>query len=122
MGQWSVDAEGVLGVVTGVDTAGPDCEKAHRDITDAADSGATLSVGGRTVLSAAWETFIEDRALVPGKIMHTIAAAAGALSEATSALVAGDEQMSLDINAAQRTAESWGIAPPRAYNPSGGAS
>ncbi|MFK0403220.1 DUF6507 family protein [Microbacterium sp. NPDC090225] len=120
MGDWTVDADGVLALLTSIDTAGPDFERAHRDVTDAAESGTTLSVGGRTVVKTAWTTFIEDRALVPGKIMHEVAAAASAMSEATAALVAGDEQVSLDTRAAQSRAEGWGIAPVEAYSASAG--
>lgn len=120
MDDWTVDADGVLALLTSIDTVGPDFERAHRDITDAAESGSTLSVGGRTVVKAAWTAFIEDRALVPGKIMHEVAAAASAVSAATTALVAGDEQMSLDTRAAQQRAEDWGIAPAEAYGPSAG--
>ncbi|MFF7294064.1 DUF6507 family protein [Microbacterium sp. NPDC008134] len=120
MDDWNVDADGVLALLTSIDTVGPDFERAHRDITDAAESGAALAAGGRTVVKTAWTTFIEDRSLVPGKIMHEVAAAASAVSEATAALVAGDEQMSLDTTAAQSRAESWGIAPTEAYSSSAG--
>jgi hypothetical protein len=77
-----------------------------------------LVADGRTVLKTAWTTFIEDRASVPGRIMHEVAAAASAVSAATTALVSGDEQMSLDTRAAQQRSESWGIAPAEAYSAS----
>jgi hypothetical protein len=122
MDGWNVDADGVLALLTSIDAVGPDFERSHRDVTDAAESSATLVAGGRTVLKTAWTTFIEDRSLVPGKIMHEVAAAASAASEATAALVAGDEQISLDTRAAQSRAESWGIAPVEAYSASAGES
>lgn len=120
MDQWRVDAEGVLGVLTGVDAAGPDFESAHRKIEEAAASGSAVSLEGRTALSSAWDAFLAERSLVPGKVMHAVSSAAAALTEATAAVVAGDEQMTADTDGARRRAEEWGIDSPDAYSASAG--
>ncbi|MFS0853808.1 DUF6507 family protein [Microbacterium sp. 179-I 3D4 NHS] len=116
---WSVDVEGVRRLVTGIDMVGPDFETAHQAVTTAAESGSGLSVDGRKALSAAWDSFLQERSLVPGKIMHAVASAAGALNEATAAVTAGDAEMTADVESAQRTAEGWGIPSSAAYDPSG---
>lgn len=116
MSQWRVDPDGVLGVLAGIDDLGPDFESAHNGISEAASAASTLSVDGRTVLSSAWETFMESRSLVPGKIMHEVGAAASGVGAATTAIIAGDEEMAADTQAAQSRAEdAWGIALPAAY-------
>ncbi|MFS0854576.1 DUF6507 family protein [Microbacterium sp. 179-I 3D4 NHS] len=115
MDEWSVDTAGVLGVLAGVDSAGADFESAHEKIVEAAESGAALSVDGRRTLSDAWAAFLELRSLVPGKVMHVAASAAASLGEASAAVVAGDDQMAADSDAARRAAEEWGIGSPEAY-------
>lgn len=117
MGQWRVDPDGVLGVLAGIDDLGPQFESAYTGIDDAASSGgAALTADGRTVLSSAWESFMSQRRLVPGKLMHSVSGSAAAVGEATVAIVAGDEQMADNVTAAERHAEdAWGIAPRAAY-------
>lgn len=113
MTEWRVDPDGVLGVLAGVDDTAAGFETCRREIEDAAfHGGATLITDGRTALSSAWESFLDDRRLVPGKIMYAINAAAAAVGEATVAVVTGDEQMASDTTSRRAQAESWGIAPP----------
>ncbi|MFJ4254558.1 DUF6507 family protein [Microbacterium sp. NPDC090003] len=111
---WRVDPDGVAGVLTGVDDTASRFEQSREEIEEAAfEGGGTLIADGRTTLSSAWEVFLEDRRLVPGKIMYAINAAAGAVSEATVAVVAGDEQMAGEMRAAaQRAEDAWGIGSP----------
>lgn len=115
---WRVDPDGVAGVLADLDDAGSQFEKSRVQIEDAAFTGGdALAADGRTALTSAWSTFMEDRRLVPGKIMYAINAAAQAVSEATVAVVAGDEEMAGSLQTAERNAESeWGIAPERAYS------
>lgn len=116
MGQWRVDPDGVLGVLAGLDDLGPDFESVHTEITEASSAASTLSVDGRTVLSSAWEAFMTSRSLVPGKIIYSVSSAASGVGAATTAIVAGTEQMAADTQAAQVYAEDvWGIAPAHAY-------
>jgi len=119
---WRVDPDGVAGVLAGVDDTASRFEKSRDEIEEAAfEGGETLIADGRTALSSAWEVFLEDRRLVPGKIMYAINAAAGAVSEATVAVVAGDEQMAGEIRTAARRAEdAWGISPTPAAGSNGG--
>lgn len=121
MSEYRVDADGVLGILAGLDDLGDEFEKAARDIDEVADDGATaLAVDDRTVMSRAWTAFMDERRSVPGKIIHTINVSSQAVSEATLAIVAGDEQMATDTEAAQDHAEdAWGIAPSLAYMPGG---
>lgn len=120
MSEWRVAPDGVLGVLAGLDDLGPDFESVHTGIRDAALAAPTLSVDGRTLLSNAWDAFMESRSLVPGKIMYTIGAAAAGVGAATTALIAGDEEMSADTQAAQARAETeWGIAVAAAYSTGG---
>ncbi|GAB3630799.1 hypothetical protein GCM10027421_01520 [Microbacterium shaanxiense] len=117
MGQWRVDPDGVLGVLAGIDDLGPQFESAYTGIDDAATNGrAALTADGRTVLSSAWEAFMSQRRLVPGKLMHSVSGSAAAVGEATVAIVAGDEQMADNVSTAEKHAEdAWGIAPYAAY-------
>lgn len=119
---WRVDPDGVAGVLAGVDDTASRFEKSRDEIEEAAfEGGETLIADGRTALSSAWEVFLEDRRLVPGKIMYAINAAAGAVSEATVSVVAGDEQMAGEMRAAaQRAEDAWGISPPPAAGSNGG--
>lgn len=121
MDKWSVDTAGVLAVLAGVDSVGAEFESANTKIVEAAESGELLSVDGRATLSDAWSVFLDLRSLVPGKVMHVVASAAASLSEATTAVVAGDDQMAADSDAAQRAAEEWGIDSPVAYGSTVGA-
>lgn len=116
MSQWRVDPDGVVGVLAGIDDLGPDFEAVQRGIRDAASTASALSVDGRAVMSGAWDAFMESRSLVPGKIMHEVAAAASGVGAATAAIIAGDEEMAVGTHAAQSHAEdAWGIAPLSAY-------
>ena len=116
MRDWNVDPDGVLGVLAGVDDQGPAFQSAHDDFDGLSSSGGSLVVDGRDVLAQAWETFASDRRLVPGKLMHAVRSAAGAVSAATIAIVAGDDEMAEDQYAAGQYAEQeWGIAPAAAY-------
>ncbi|MFJ2367747.1 DUF6507 family protein [Microbacterium sp. NPDC087665] len=120
MTHWRVDPDGVLGVLAGIDDLGPDFESVQTGISEAAMAASTLSVDGRTALSSAWEAFMEMRSLVPGKIMHSVRVAASGVGSATTAIVAGDEEMAADTQAAQSRAEdAWGIALPSAYQTPG---
>lgn len=121
MSEYRVDADGVLGILAGLDDLGDEFEKAVRDIDEVADDGTTaLAIDDRTVMSRAWTAFMDERRSVPGKVIHTINVSSQAVSEATLAIVAGDEQMATDTEAAQEHAEdAWGIAPSLAYMPGG---
>lgn len=117
---WSVDPDRVVGVLAGIDDEGTELARAAASIDELVYARATLSVDGRTALSNAWGAFLEERRLVPGTLMHTLAASAAALTEATVAVVAGDEQMAADGRAASVAAEAtaldeWGIDSPDAY-------
>ncbi|MFJ2368107.1 hypothetical protein [Microbacterium sp. NPDC087665] len=121
MSEYRVDADGVLGILAGLDDLGGEFEKAVRDIDEVADDGTTaLAIDDRTVMSRAWTAFMDERRSVPGKVIHTINVSSHAVSEATLAIVAGDEQIATDTEAAQDHAEdAWGIAPSLAYMPGG---
>lgn len=121
MSEYRVDADGVLGILAGLDDLGDEFEKAVRDIDEVADDGTTaLAIDDRTVMSRAWTAFMDERRSVPGKVIHTINVSSQAVSDATLAIVAGDEQMATDTEAAQEHAEdAWGIAPSLAYMPGG---
>ncbi|MDW4574012.1 hypothetical protein R8Z57_14625 [Microbacterium sp. M3] len=113
---WSVDPDRVIGVLAGVDDEGVELAEAAAAMDRLAASGATLSVDGRTTLSQAWEAFLDERRLVPGKLMHTLAMSAQALTEATTAVVAGDARMMSDGRDAEaRALDEWGIDSPNAY-------
>ncbi|MBQ3358769.1 MAG: hypothetical protein IJG47_07705 [Microbacterium sp.] len=98
MSEYRVDPDGVLGVLAGLDDLESEFESAHRDIDTAATDGpSALTVDGRKVLARAWETFMEQRQRVPGKVMHVINTSAQAVSNATLEIVSGDEQMAMDL-------------------------
>lgn len=119
MSEYRVDPDGVLGILAGLDDLGDEFEKAGRDVEQVADDGATaLAIDDRTVMSRAWNTFMDDRRSVPGKIMHTINVSAQAVGEATLEIVTGDVQMATDTTQAQGGIQNpWGIAPSYAYMP-----
>jgi hypothetical protein len=119
MSDYRVDPDGVLGVLAGLDDLGTDFETAAVDVETAADDGAAaLAIDDRTVMSRAWNSFMNERRSVPGKVMHTINVCSQAVSEATLAVVAGDEQMAAATSSAQaQTGSPWGIAPSHAYMP-----
>jgi hypothetical protein len=101
MNEWRVDADGVLGVLAGLDDQREEFESAHRKLEEAAfERSASLTVDGRTTVSAAWDRFMEERRLMPGRLMHSVASAAQAVGEATAAVIAGDEEMAHDTVAA----------------------
>lgn len=117
MAEWRVDPDGVLGVLAGVDEQGLELVSAH-DALDAAaaDGGSTLSIDGRTTLSQAWDEFMSSRRLIPGKLMYVLKNSSAAVSDATVAVVTGDDQMSDDLSSAQQHAQdAWNIAPEHAY-------
>ncbi|MFS0853443.1 DUF6507 family protein [Microbacterium sp. 179-I 3D4 NHS] len=119
MSDYRVDPDGVLGVLAGLDDIGADFGTAAVDVDTAADDGATaLAIDDRTVMSRAWKSFMNERRSVPGKIMHTINVCSQAVSEATLAVVAGDDQMATaTVSAQAQTGSPWGIAPSHAYMP-----
>jgi hypothetical protein len=106
---YRVDPDGVLGLLAGVDALGGEFETAYREIDSAAADGpATLTIDGRTAVANAWRTFMEERRIVPGAVMYSISSSAQAVSEATVAIVAGDEQMAAATVAANFSA---GVTP-----------
>jgi hypothetical protein len=117
MSGWRVDPDRVVGILAGVDDEGARLAQAVTD-TDALawNHAATLSVDGRTAVLHAWQAFFDDRRLVPGKLIHVVTRAASAVTEATTAVVAGDETMAGDSRRAEEYAlENWGIDSPWAY-------
>ena len=116
MTHWRVDPDGVVGVLAGVDELGPEFESAQTSITDAAGAASALSVDGRTTLSNAWVSFMHSRALVPGKILHSVSDAASRLSRATVAITTGDDEMTTTTQAAQHAQDAWGLDIAGAYH------
>lgn len=102
---WRVDPDGVAGVLAGVDDTASRFEKSRDEIEKAAfEGGGTLVADGRRSLASAWEAFLEERRLVPGKIMYAVNTAARAVEEATVVVVTGDEQMERDLQASESMA------------------
>jgi len=120
VGDYRVDPDRVIGVLAGVDDGGAGIADAIAEIDALASDGALLSVDGRRALSAAWSDFLEERRLVPGKLAYAVAAAASAVSEATTAVVTGDVEMSVTAGEAESRAwGEWGIDSPDAYASAG---
>lgn len=117
MSDWRVDPDRVIGVLAGIDDDGIALTQAVTDVQSLAwEGGAGLKADGRTTVANAWNTFLDDRMLVPGKLIHVLSAAAVAVTSATTAVVAGDEQMAGDARNAEALAlERWGIEPAAAY-------
>ena len=113
---WSVDPDRVVGVLAGVDDEGVQLAAAAASLDEAVYAGGGLSADGRTVLSNAWQAFLDERRLVPGQLMHVLAASAQSVTEATVAVVTGDERMASDSRTAEATAlDEWGIDSAAAY-------
>jgi hypothetical protein len=113
MSEWRVDPDGVLGVLKGLDDTAPYFERSRDAIEEAAfEGGVALVADGRRVLASAWNAFLEDRRLVPGKIMYAVNAAADAVGAATIAVVTGDETMADDLRAAEY---AWRDSSPAVY-------
>lgn len=116
MGGWSVDPDRVVGVLAGVDDNGSGLASALKQADELAFSASSLSVDGRTTLSNAWAAFIDERRMVPGKLMHVLASSARSVSEATVAVVAGDAEMESNARTAEeRALTEWGIESMDAY-------
>ncbi|KTR94348.1 hypothetical protein NS220_09390 [Microbacterium testaceum] len=116
VGDYRVDPDRVIGVLASVDDAGAGIADAISGIDALALEGGSLSVDGRRTLSAAWGDFLEERRLVPGKLAHIVASSATAVTEATTAVVAGDVEMSVTAGEAEsRALDDWGIDSLDAY-------
>ncbi|WP_230007813.1 DUF6507 family protein [Microbacterium sp. Bi128] len=116
MSDYRVDPDRVIGVLAGADDAGAGIARAITDIEDLAMDGQSLMADGRRTLASAWGDLLEERRSVPGKLAHTVAAAASAVSEATTAVVTGDLDMSVSSREAEaRALDQWGIDSPLAY-------
>ena len=110
---WSVDPDRVAGVLAGIDDEGVHLATAAASLDEAVYAGAGLSADGRTVLSNAWQAFLDERRLVPGQLMHVLAASAQSVTEAT---VARWTKKASDGRAAEATAlDEWGIDSAAAY-------
>jgi len=113
---WSVDPDRVMGVLAGVDDAGASLEGAGKAMDELSFSASSLSVDGRTMVSNAWASFVGERRLVPGKLMHVLASSARSVTEATVAVVAGDAEMETNAATAEERARvEWGIESDVAY-------
>ncbi|WP_278101664.1 DUF6507 family protein [Microbacterium proteolyticum] len=113
---YRVDPDRVIGVLASVDDAGAGIARAITDMDDLAMDGHSLVVDGRRTLASAWGDLLEERRSVPGKLAHTVAAAAAGVVEATTAVVAGDLDMSVSSREAEsRALDEWGIDSPLAY-------
>lgn len=113
---WRVDPDRVVGVLAGIDDDGVELARSVGRVEELLYSRSSLSVDGRTALANAWSAFIDERRLVPGTLMHVLASSAQALTEATVAVVAGDEQMASDgREATARALDEWGIDSATAY-------
>jgi len=116
VGDYRVDPDRVIGVLASVDDAGAGIADAITDIDALALEGDSLSVDGRRALLAAWGEFLEERRFVPGKLAHIVAASATAVTDATTAVVTGDVEMSVTAGEAEsRALDDWGIDSLDAY-------
>jgi hypothetical protein len=107
---YRVDPDRVIGVLAGVDDAGAGIAQAIDDMDALALEGLSLTVDGRHSLASAWSDLLDERRYVPGKLAHVVAAAASAVSEATTAVVSGDVDMSVTTAEAEsRALDEWGI-------------
>lgn len=107
---YRVDPDRVIGVLAGVDDAGAGIAQAITDMEDLALEGQSLVADGRRTLASAWGDLLDERRYVPGKLAHVVAAAASAVSEATTAVVTGDVDMSVTTAEAEsRAMDEWGI-------------
>lgn len=107
---YRVDPDRVIGVLAGVDDAGAGIAQAIDDMDALALEGLSLTVDGRHSLASAWSDLLDERRYVPGKLAHVVAAAASAVSEATTAVVTGDVDMSVTTAEAEsRALDEWGI-------------
>lgn len=107
---YRVDPDRVIGVLAGVDDAGAGISQAIDDMDSLALEGQTLVVDGRRTLASAWSDLLDERRHVPGKLAHIVAAAASSVSEATTAVVTGDVDMSVTTAEAEsRAMDEWGI-------------
>lgn len=114
---WRVDPDRVVGVLAGVDEEGARLGQLIADAEALAfEGGSSLVVDGRTALAQAWEAFLDDRRLVPGKLIHAVTTCSAAVSEATVAVVAGDAEMAANGGvAAQYALREWDIDSVHAY-------
>lgn len=121
MTSWSVDPDGVLGVLAGLDADGPALENAVRAVDDMwLDGDAAMRADGRSVLANAWGDFLSQRRFVPGELIRVVTGAAAAVGAATVAVVVGDDEMAGDTRAAAVHAlDAWGIDDPNAYRAAG---
>ncbi|MFS0793908.1 hypothetical protein [Microbacterium sp. 1P10AE] len=110
MSDYRVDPDRVIGVLAGVDDAGAGIAQAIDDMDALALEGLSLTVDGRHSLASAWSDLLDERRYVPGKLAHVVAGAASAVSEATTAVVTGDVDMSVTTAEAEsRALDEWGI-------------
>ncbi|MDI9890392.1 hypothetical protein [Microbacterium sp. IEGM 1404] len=110
VGDYRVDPDRVIGVLAGVDDAGAGIARAIDETETLALEGLNLVVDGRRTLASAWSDFLDERRYVPGKLANIVAASASAVSEATTAVVTGDVDMSFTTAEAEsRAVDEWGI-------------
>lgn len=114
---WRVDPDLVVGILAGIDDEGVDLALAAVSMNELAfEGGAGLKVDGRTTLANAWNAFLDDRRLVPGKLIHVLSSSAQSVTDATVSIVTGDEQMAGDGRDAETYAlAEWGIDSSDAY-------
>lgn len=107
---YRVDPDRVIGVLAGVDDAGAGISQAIDDMDSLVVEGQSLVVDGRRTLASAWSDLLDERRYVPGKLAHIVASAASSVSEATTAVVTGDVDMSVTTAEAEsRAMDEWGI-------------
>ncbi|MFE7844389.1 DUF6507 family protein [Microbacterium sp. NPDC057407] len=116
MDGWRVDPDRVVGILAGIDDAGSVLTRAAKDVDALYPAPVSLALDERTSVATAWTDFFEDRRAVPGKLIHVLSSSATALSEATVAVIAGDERMAADAAVAERQAfDRWGLDSSVAY-------
>jgi hypothetical protein len=113
---WRVDPDRVVGVLAGIDDDGAKLASTPKRADELYLAHASLRVDGRATVAHAWGGFLEERRRVPGALIGVLASSAEALTEATVAVVSGDELMAADFEGAEASAlERWGIDSILAY-------
>ncbi|MFJ2370844.1 DUF6507 family protein [Microbacterium sp. NPDC087665] len=93
---WTVAPEQVATVLREVDIAGEPLGAAVKTAQALAERRTDLMASGRAEIAAAWDDFLEVRALMPGMLIDVVASSARGVVEGVTAIVAGDEAMAAD--------------------------
>lgn len=90
---WTVEPEQVATVLREVDIAGEPLGAAVKTAQALAERRTDLMASGRAEIAAAWDDFLEVRALMPGMLIDVVASSARGVVDGVTAIVAGDEAM-----------------------------